>query len=129
MKAVIYARYSSDNQREESIEGQIRECMEYDEVKKQWHSVAFTGAVDDQFRDSLLNLGDESFMISYTATSKVELLGTSFEIQYKRTYNDAVLVDRDRKKKIVSLLANGELIELVFQPGKDNTQVDTIKIP
>ena len=31
MKAVIYARYSSDNQREESIEGQIRECTEYAE--------------------------------------------------------------------------------------------------
>jgi len=29
MKAVIYARYSSDNQREESIEGQLRECKEY----------------------------------------------------------------------------------------------------
>lgn len=29
MRAVIYARYSSDNQREESIEGQIRECMEF----------------------------------------------------------------------------------------------------
>ncbi len=29
MKAVIYARYSSDNQREESIEGQLRECMEF----------------------------------------------------------------------------------------------------
>ncbi len=29
MKAVIYARYSSDAQREESIEGQIRDCMEY----------------------------------------------------------------------------------------------------
>jgi len=29
MKAVIYARYSSDSQREESIEGQIRECTEY----------------------------------------------------------------------------------------------------
>ena len=28
MTAVIYARYSSDNQREESIEGQIRECAE-----------------------------------------------------------------------------------------------------
>ena len=25
MKGVIYARYSSDNQREESIEGQLRE--------------------------------------------------------------------------------------------------------
>ena len=31
MKAVIYARYSSDSQREESIEGQIRECTEYAE--------------------------------------------------------------------------------------------------
>lgn len=31
MKAVIYARYSSDNQTEQSIEGQIRACKEYAE--------------------------------------------------------------------------------------------------
>ncbi|WP_283606635.1 recombinase family protein [Faecalispora anaeroviscerum] len=31
MNAVIYARYSSDNQREESIEGQLRECKAYAE--------------------------------------------------------------------------------------------------
>ena len=35
MTAVIYARYSSDNQREESIEGQIRECTAY--VGEKWH--------------------------------------------------------------------------------------------
>ena len=29
MNAVIYARYSSDSQREESIDGQIRECTDY----------------------------------------------------------------------------------------------------
>ncbi|MCL2843704.1 MAG: recombinase family protein [Oscillospiraceae bacterium] len=29
MKAVIYARYSDHTQREESIEGQLRECQEY----------------------------------------------------------------------------------------------------
>ena len=33
MNAVIYARYSSDNQREESIEGQLRECSAYAERK------------------------------------------------------------------------------------------------
>ena len=33
MNAVIYARYSSDNQREESIEGQLRECSEFAERK------------------------------------------------------------------------------------------------
>ena len=30
-KGVIYARYSSDKQRDESIEGQIRECKAYAE--------------------------------------------------------------------------------------------------
>ena len=33
MKGVIYARYSSDNQRDESIEGQIRENRAYAERK------------------------------------------------------------------------------------------------
>lgn len=33
MKAVIYARYSCDNQREESIEGQLRECKVFAERK------------------------------------------------------------------------------------------------
>ena len=31
MKAVVYARYSCDHQREESIEGQLRECKAYAE--------------------------------------------------------------------------------------------------
>ena len=31
MNGVIYARYSSDNQREESIDGQVRECLAYAE--------------------------------------------------------------------------------------------------
>ena len=31
MKAVIYARYSSENQREESIEGQLRDCTVFAE--------------------------------------------------------------------------------------------------
>jgi DNA invertase Pin-like site-specific DNA recombinase len=31
LNAVVYARYSSDSQREESIDGQIRECMEFAE--------------------------------------------------------------------------------------------------
>ena len=29
IRAVIYARYSSSGQREESIEGQLRECHEF----------------------------------------------------------------------------------------------------
>ena len=35
MNAVIYARYSSSNQREESTEGQVRECKAYAEKNGQ----------------------------------------------------------------------------------------------
>ena len=49
--AVIYARYSSSGQREESIEGQIRECTEYAErngmrVIRSYADKALTGRTD-----------------------------------------------------------------------------------
>ena len=44
MKAVIYARYSSDSQREESIDGQIRECTEYAER----HGITSLGSYVDR---------------------------------------------------------------------------------
>ena len=48
---MIYARYSSDNQREESIEGQLRECMEYCKkngmvVVKEYIDRAFSAKTD-----------------------------------------------------------------------------------
>ena len=53
MTAVIYARYSSDNQREESIEGQIRECAAYAEkngitVVKHYIDRAFSAKTDNR---------------------------------------------------------------------------------
>ena len=53
MKAVIYARYSSDNQREESIEGQIRENAAYAkkngiEIVGQYIDRAFSAKTDNR---------------------------------------------------------------------------------
>ena len=43
MKAVIYARYSSDSQREESIEGQLRECTAFAEkMASQFYAITLT---------------------------------------------------------------------------------------
>lgn len=44
MNGVIYARYSSHNQREESIEGQIRECKRYAEQ----HNITIVGEYADR---------------------------------------------------------------------------------
>ena len=61
MTAVIYARYSSDNQREESIEGQIRECTAYAEkngitIVKHYIDRAISAKTDNrpEFHDSIV---------------------------------------------------------------------------
>lgn len=51
--AVIYARYSSDNQTEQSIEGQVRVCKEYAEkndfaVVNEYIDRAMTGTNDNR---------------------------------------------------------------------------------
>lgn len=53
MKAVIYARYSSHNQREESIEGQLHDCYEYArrydiDVVGEYIDRAISGTTDDR---------------------------------------------------------------------------------
>ena len=44
MTAVIYARYSTDSQREEFIEGQIRECTAYAEKNGFFYHWVYFGA-------------------------------------------------------------------------------------
>lgn len=53
MKAVVYARYSSDNQREESIEGQLRDCRTYAayngiDIVGEYIDRAFSAKTDDR---------------------------------------------------------------------------------
>ena len=53
MRAVIYARYSSDNQREASIEDQIEICRRYIDrhgwtLVRAYHDRALSGASDQR---------------------------------------------------------------------------------
>ncbi len=68
MKAVIYARYSSDSQREESIEGQIRECTAFAEkngitVLRHYIDRAFSAKTDNrpQFQEMIRDSGKKLF--------------------------------------------------------------------
>ena len=94
MTAVIYARYSSDNQREESIEGQIRECTAYAEkngitIVKHYIDRAISAKTDNRpefqqmIKDSDKKLFDivlvwklDRFARKAAATVAVEPLGT-----------------------------------------------------
>ena len=68
MKAVIYARYSSDNQREESIEGQLRECMAFAQkngitVLRNYIDRAFSAKTDNRpaFQEMIQDSGKKLF--------------------------------------------------------------------
>ena len=68
MKAVIYARYSSDNQREESIEGQLRECTAFAEkngitVLRHYIDRAFSARTDNrpEFQAMIKDSGKKLF--------------------------------------------------------------------
>lgn len=68
MKAVIYARYSSDNQREESIEGQIRECAAFAEkngvtILRHYIDRAFSAKTDNrpEFQNMVKDSGRRLF--------------------------------------------------------------------
>ena len=68
MTAVIYARYSSDNQREETIEWQIRECTAYAEkngitVIKHYIDRAFSAKTDNrpEFQQMIKDSGKKLF--------------------------------------------------------------------
>ena len=68
MKAVIYARYSSDNQREESIEGQLRECAAFAEkngitILRNYIDRAYSAKTDNrpEFQNMIKDSGKKLF--------------------------------------------------------------------
>lgn len=71
MTAVIYARYSSDNQREESIEGQLRECKAFAEN----NDIQIVGTyIDRAFSARTDNRPDFQKMIKDSANKKFDLI-------------------------------------------------------
>ena len=61
MKAVIYARYSCDNQRVESIEGQLRECTafaEKNDITILKHYIGFVGKREEDGTSKIFNLDE-----------------------------------------------------------------------
>lgn len=71
MNAVIYARYSSDNQREESIEGQLRECNAF--AEKNGMQVVGT-YIDRAYSARTDNRPDFQRMIKDSSSKKFEVI-------------------------------------------------------
>ena len=104
-KAVLYLRYSSENQTENSIEGQRRECMEFAKknnmiVLAEYIDRAMTGTNDNrpEFRRMIRDSGKEAFGNVIVWKSD----------RFSRDMLDAVKYERELRKNGVKLLSATE---------------------
>ncbi len=93
-KAVIYARYSSDSQTEQSIEGQVRVCKEYAErngfvIVNEYIDRAMTGTNDKRpaLQQMLYDSKDKSF--NFVIVYKLDRFSRN---RYDSAVNRAILV-------------------------------------
>jgi predicted site-specific integrase-resolvase len=73
MNCVIYARYSSDGQREESVEGQLRECKEFAER----HNMIVLSSYIDRARSAVTDDRPEFQQMIHDVAMMVGVGGTS----------------------------------------------------
>lgn len=121
-KAVIYARYSSDNQRKESIEGQLRECMSFAERKgytviKSYADRAISGKRAD-------NRPEFQKMISDSAKGEFDTVIVWKIDRFSRDKFDSVIYKSKLNKNGVSVISatepidnspEGKLMESIFE--------------
>lgn len=122
MNAVIYARFSSDNQREESIEGQVRECLAFAERKgisviKTYADRAISGKRADnrpQFQQMILDSARGEF--EAVIVWKID--------RFSRDKYDSVMYKYKLNKNGVSVISatepiddspEGQLMESIFE--------------
>ena len=121
MTAVIYAHYSSDNQREESIEGQIRECTAYAEkndftVVKHYIDRAISAKTDNRpqfqqmIKDSERGLFDTIIVWKLDRFSRNRYDSARYKTQLKK--NGVKLVSAT---EVISAGPKGIILESVLE--------------
>ena len=121
MKAVIYARYSSDNQREESIEGQIRECTAFAEkndltILKHYIDRAYSARTDhrpafqEMIKDSDKHLFDMVIVWKLDRFSRDRYDSAHYKVLLKK--NNVRVVSAT---EVISSGADGILLESVLE--------------
>ena len=107
MTAVIYARYSSDNQREESIEGQIRECTAYAEkngmtVVRHYIDRAISAKTDNRPQFQQMIKDSERKLFDIVLVWKLD--------RFARNHYDSARYKTQLKKNGVKLMSATEII-------------------
>ena len=108
---------------------EISDLIRNEEVTGTWVETTFTGTIDQNFREKLLSMDDESFALSYVGIGHAAFFGADIEFRFMRTLQSAKLKDVERVKQKVEVLDDGDDIKLTFCSGEEKTVIDTLNIP
>ncbi|MGM9684023.1 MAG: recombinase family protein, partial [Eubacteriales bacterium] len=107
MKGVIYARYSSDNQREESIDGQLRECKAFAER----NGIDIIGSyIDRAFSAKTDNRPDFQRMIKDSSSKAFDVVIVWKLDRFARDRYDSAYYKRTLRKNGVKVVSATEII-------------------
>lgn len=108
VRAVIYARFSSDNQREESIDAQVRAIREY--AKK--NSIVVVGEYIDKAKSAMTDNRPEFLrMVSDSAKGGFDLVLVHKLDRFARNRQDSIGYRMELKKHGVSLISVLEYLD------------------
>ena len=107
MTAVIYARYSSDSQREASIEGQLRDCKDYAEK----NGITVVGTyIDRAYSAKTDDRPDFQRMIKDSAKKIFDVVLVWKLDRFARNRYDSARYKTQLKKNGVKLMSAAEII-------------------
>ena len=107
MNTVIYARYSSDSQREESIDGQLRECKAF-AVKNDFQIIGIY--IDRALSAKTDNRPDFQKMIKDSASGKFEVIIVWKLDRFARNRYDSAHYKSVLRKNGVKIVSATEII-------------------
>ncbi len=107
LKAVIYARYSSSSQREESIEGQVKECMAY--AERNGYTVIHT-YIDRAISGKTDNRPDFQKMVNDSKRKQFDLVIVWKLDRFARNRYDSARYKHQLKKNGVRVISATEQI-------------------
>lgn len=108
--AVIYARYSSNRQREESIEGQIRECKAFaaqnnlsiihEYIDRAFSAKRLTGPISEMIEDSSKHAFDYVIVYTLDRFSRNRYDSAVYKYKLKKTESEFYPPRKNRRRSV-----------------------------
>lgn len=85
-----------------------------------WSMAGFTFAIDEDFKNKIMEMDESQYSISYVGSIGISLYEEQYQFSIVRTYDKARVNNLEKLKKKVDVLDVGDSIKIEYLPGEEN---------